>query len=43
VSWGIIFEGPIRRRIRERIGDFLGVPGSQHPIRDFLRKLLPGR
>lgn len=39
-SWGLIWEGPLRGAIRKRVGNFLGVPGSQFPIRDFLKARL---
>lgn len=36
-SWGLFWEGPLRSAVKKRVGNFLGVPGSQFPIRDFLK------
>jgi hypothetical protein len=38
--WGLFFEGPVRRAVRETLGKFLGVPGSQFPIRDAISRRL---
>lgn len=40
-KWGLVFEGPVRKTLRTKIGDFLGVPESPYPVRDFLRKRIP--
>lgn len=36
-SWGLLWEGPLRGAVRKRVGELLGVPGSQFPIRDFIK------
>ena len=41
-SWGIIFEGPIRKCIRIRLGEALEVPEAQFPILTWLRKRVSG-
>ena len=41
-SWGIFFEGPVRKTVRTTLADFLGVPGTQFPIVTRLRKIIRG-
>jgi len=41
-SWGILFEGPVRKTVRTKLADFLGVPGVQFPILTRLRKIIRG-
>jgi len=41
-SWGIVFEGPVRKKVRTRLADFLGVPGVQFPVIARLRKIIRG-
>lgn len=37
-SWGIIFEGPVRKAIRSMLADILDVEGAQFPFITFVRK-----
>jgi len=41
-SWGIIFEGPVRKTARSKLGEILGVPGAQFPILTRLRRIIRG-
>lgn len=41
-SWGIIYEGPVRKTVRTKLADFLGIPGTQFPIISRLRKIIRG-
>jgi len=41
-SWGILFEGPVRKKVRTKLADFLGVPGVQFPVITRLRKIIRG-
>jgi len=37
-SWGIIFEGPVRKTVRSMLADILDVEGAQFPFLSFLKK-----
>jgi len=37
-SWGIFFEGPVRKSLRSMLADVLDVEGSQFPFLTFVRK-----
>jgi len=37
-SWGILFEGPVRKCLRSMIADILDVEGAQFPLLTFIRK-----
>ncbi len=37
-SWGILWEGPVRKAVRSMIADILDVEGEQFPITAFIRK-----
>jgi hypothetical protein len=39
--WGLFTEGIVRKKVRERLGEVLGVPGAQYPIIERLRKGIP--
>jgi len=41
-SWGFFYEGPVRKTVRTRLAQFLGVPGVQFPIVTRLRKIVRG-
>jgi len=41
-SWGIFFEGPVRKTARTKLAELLGVPGVQFPIITRLRKIIKG-
>jgi len=41
-SWGLLFEGPVRKTVRTKLAEFLGVPGVQFPIITRLRKIIRG-
>jgi len=37
-SWGIVFEGPVRKTVRTMLADLLDVDGAQFPILSWVRK-----
>jgi hypothetical protein len=39
--WGLFTEGIVRKRVKERLCELLGVPGAQYPIIERLRKGIP--
>lgn len=41
-SWGVLFEGPVRKAVRTKLADFLGLPGVQFPVIARLRKIIRG-
>ncbi|MEM1589006.1 MAG: hypothetical protein QW175_01130 [Candidatus Bathyarchaeia archaeon] len=38
--WGIFTEGYVRKIVRERLAEFLGVPGAQFPIKEAITRRL---
>jgi hypothetical protein len=42
-SWGIVFEGPVRKTVRTMLADLLDVEGEQFPFLTWVRKHLRGR
>ena len=39
-SWGIVFEGPVRKSARSKLASVLDVKGAQFPLLTFLRRRL---
>lgn len=37
-SWGIVFEGPVRKTVRTMLADLLDVEGAQFPVLNWVRK-----
>lgn len=37
-SWGIVFEGPVRKTVRSMLADLLDVEGAQFPVLSWVRK-----